>query len=385
MRKTLIEILILSIIAFGVLWLLDSTVDAQQCPGGKCPTEKTQPSSRGWRWAPSAPLLPTYYPSPAIIRILVDEGKGPQGAGTGTIFQQERKVAYVLTAAHVVKDRKRNDSAAVVVLAGDGGAFEASVLACNVTWDVAILRIADPKIKPIALADEAPKPGDSIECSGFGPDGASYRYVLGQMIQFVAPGKNLPNEWMEVGVASRPGDSGGPMVNAKGRIVGLINGTDGHITAGPCLPRIRRIVNGILGRGPPRSLGSPASILPVCPPPLPPPGNTPGLIPGPLPPSLPVPAVIDYDLLATAILKQINLDDFRGPAGPPGPVGRVGVAGQTGPNGANVIGNPGPAGPRGPTGSYSDLSEEEMQDLAERIKELINGSVRVKVDRVPSK
>jgi hypothetical protein len=54
-----------------------------------------------------------------------------------------------------------------------------------------------------------------------------------------------------------------------------------------------------------------------------------------------------------------------------------------GPVGAK--GNPGPSGLQGPSGSYSDLTDEEKLELATQIRELINGSVKVKVDRVPSK
>ena len=60
---------------------------------------------RSVRWAPSVPMAPVTAQNPAIVQILVDEGRGRQGAGTGTIFRQEREVAYVLTAAHVVADR----------------------------------------------------------------------------------------------------------------------------------------------------------------------------------------------------------------------------------------------------------------------------------------
>ena len=358
MRKLILEILVLSVVAFGVLWLLSPPANAQEWRPG---------SASGVNWQCPIPKA-----NPAGIRIAVDEGAGLQPAGSGAVFRQERKIAYILTAAHVVKDRKKNDSHAVVVYANDG-AFYATVLACDKTWDVAILRISDPKVKPLALADNPPKPGDSVECNGF--SNGVYRYARGPMTQFVAPGKDLPFEWMEVKVASRPGDSGGPIVNTKGRIVGLINGTDGRITAGPCLPRIRKIVDGLLGRRPPslplRGRLPTNPVIPVIYPPS---------LPEPLPVVPPVMTEIDYDKLAVAVLKQINPDDFRGPVGP---AGLAGLSGRRGPRGA--LGTSGPTGPQGPSGSYSDLSEEEMLDLANRIKKLINGSVRVKVDKVLSK
>lgn len=350
MRKLLLDFLILSIVAFSLLWLFNPA-DAQ-CVGGQCPTQSQ------WR-------APTIKGNSAIVRIIIRESLG-NGIGSGTIFRQERKVAYVLTAAHVVADRIRNG----VTVRVSGQLYQATVLCEDKLWDVAILRIADPGIKPIALADEIPKPGDSVECSGLGPNGV-YRYARGPVTKFVSPGKNLPFEWIEVKIASRQGDSGGPIVNTKGRIVGLINGTDNRITAGPCLPRIRKIIKGILG--------------PVCPSPRPAPAAPPSSE-APEIPSTPLPVDINYDLLAAAVLKQINLDDLRGPVGPagkPGLPGLTGAAGQRGSVGAT--GDPGPSGLRGPSGSFNDLTEDEKEEIAEAIKELINGSVRVKVQAVSTK
>lgn len=357
MKKLFFDILILSAIAFGILWLLDSTADAQ-CANGKCPPRPTPSLDIGGWKAPAAKH------NPAIIRVYVNEGNGPSYAGSGTVFRQKGKVAYVLTAAHVIKDRIKND---VTVWTGRQ-LYQATVLSEDRLWDVAVLRIADPRVIPIFLADKMPSTGDSVECSGFGPNGV-YRYTQGPVTQFVSPGKDLPLEWIEVKVASKPGDSGGPIVNMKGRIVGLINGSDGHITAGPCLPRIRRIVDDLFGRRPP-VISPPARILPVNPPALP------GLPPV-VPPAM---SEINYDKLAKAILRLMDLDDFWGAAGPAGPQGSAGPTGSRGPKGEN--GEPGACGVPGAVGTYSDLTGEEMLDLANRIKKLINGSVRVKVQSV---
>ena len=382
MKKLIIEILILSAVAFGILWLFDSTANAQ-CANGRCPP---QSPSTSLTWNISLPATG----NPAIVRVYVKEGKGSRGGGSGAVFRQERKVAYVLTAAHVIADRTKGG---VTVWTGKQ-LYQATVLREDKLWDVAVLRIANPGIKPLILADDLPEIGDSVECSGLGSNGV-FQYRIGPVTQFVSPGKNLPLEWIEVKVASRQGDSGGPIVNTKGRIVGLINGTNGRITAGPCLPRIRKIVDGLLGCRPqrrpvpirevsprlgPLTPSTPALIPPICPPSLRPAPAAPSSPEAPEIPSTPAPMEIDYDLLAVAVLKQINPDDFRGPAGPNGPIGPAGPIGPGGLDGA--AGLPGPSGLRGPSGSYNDLTEEEMQNLAERIKKLINGSVRIKVEAV---
>lgn len=349
MKRLLLDILILSTAAFGILWLLDSTANSQECPDGKCPTS-------GWR----APAIKN---NPAVVRVFVKEGNGPRAIGSGVVFRQRGKVAYVLTAAHVIRDRIKNG---VTVWTGKQ-LYQATVLACNETWDVAILRIADPKIKPLILADNPPRPGDSVECSGLGQNG-TFRYFQGPVTQYVSPGKQHPFEWIEVRAVVRQGDSGGPIVNKKGRIVGLITGSDHSITVGPCLPRIRKIVDGLFGRKP-----SAAPLLrPVRPP----------LRPAPrpvkpvreLPSSTPLPAEINYNKLAEIILSKINPDDFRGPVGPVGPPGTTGARGEPGKMGSSGL--------HGPSEKFSDLTEDEKQEIAEAIKELINGSVRIKVQAI---
>ena len=85
----------------------------------------------------------------------------------------------------------------------------------------------------------------------------------------------------------------------------------------------------------------------------------------PDPPVAVTTAVLDYDKLADAIVTRLDLEALRGPAGP---TGEPGTPGEQGPQGV--------AGPAGLQGSPGEI---DVDDLTEKIKRRIEGSIRVKV------
>lgn len=124
------------------------------------------------------------------------------------------------------------------------------------------------------------------------------------------------------------GDSGGPIFNGRGQLVGIISGCDGRYTTGPCFPRIRAILRCVLrktGRavgGSVRAvLGTPPRSVPVPPATVAPstgPSEVAGLIvavqalrveikalAAHTHPPQPTPAV-DMDVLAEAVKKRIQ-------------------------------------------------------------------------------
>ena len=311
-----------------------------QCPPGQaCPTYRSP--TQDWRVTrPGASRRPAKSPAnPAIVRVWSRDAAGNAGYGSGTIFQRRGKLAYVLTAAHVLDGSRQVSVRARDVWHG------ASIKQVDRVWDVAVLTIADPGVTPIRLADKAPVRGDRIELSGFGSGVYSYRQ--GKFTQFVGPGRGLPFDWMEVSVGCRSGDSGGPIVNTSGQLVGVISGTGQGRSVGCCFPRIRAILRGVLPQ--------PIVAMPVRPTPGPPPRQ-------PQPPVSVSTSILDYDQLAKAILAQIDVATLRGPAGPAGPQG------QTGPPGPQ--GQAGPPGAAGSLGSSPRIDWSRVAALEESINRL---------------
>lgn len=146
-----------------------------QCPGGICPAPRyplRPPMVYGP--APSAPRAAWRYESAtghraAVVRIKTFDRDGRQSVGSGVLVRWGRRIV-VLTARHVVKDAVK-----VWVWLRHGRWYEGRVLKADSTWDVGVLDIGNPpeaQAVELEFGDAAhPKPGDSLESCGYGPDG----------------------------------------------------------------------------------------------------------------------------------------------------------------------------------------------------------------------
>ena len=306
-----------------------------QCPGGSCPTQRPQVSA-------------AETPHKAIVKI---ESVDPQtekttGGCTGAIVGVNEGIAYVLTAAHAVGE----DGKPRVVLA-DGRSYWADAIPIDPLSGVAVLAIRDPDVGCIAVADTEPRPGETLYGAGWGIHGTDrsmrpdqpiplnivYRSIQGPFLSVKASA-------LEVGWASRQGDSGGPIWNARGQLVGVIARTDGRVTLGPCLPRVRAALRFFLPPYPKRVVAAPIPPAPKQPgvsPSAPgccPPGQTcpptkpiwdvqPPVVDKPVVPIAPeAPSAID-ELKAEIAALRAKVDSMTLVQGPPGPTGPKGDTG----------------------------------------------------------
>ena len=118
-------------------------------------------------------------------------------------------------------------------------------------------RVADLETERRALpvSTQAPQLGERLTIAGYGS--GWYRAVSGQCIEYFSPGGNLPAEIVELSVPARNGDSGGPILNDRGEIVGVLFGSDSTCTMGSYCGRLRQFLrrlreasNGFRRRGP---------------------------------------------------------------------------------------------------------------------------------------
>jgi S1-C subfamily serine protease/HEAT repeat protein len=163
--------------------------------------------------------------------------------GSGVLVDVEQKL--MVTNAHVVKNEREVD---VFFPAIDSEGFPKTefkyyddrarelailgeVLVRNPTKDLALVRLSKvpPGVRPVSLALKPAAPGSkvfSIGNSGLN-DGAMWRFTPGE-VRGRSPqkyGDGLgEREYMvlETTAPSNPGDSGGPVVNARGELVALI-------------------------------------------------------------------------------------------------------------------------------------------------------------------
>ncbi len=154
---------------------------------------------------------------------LVQVRNGKRGAGAGTIWHPD---GLVVTNAHVA------GRGPLRVEAADGQAFAAEILAVDRELDLAALRIQGKDLPTIQLADSRTvRPGQWVMALGhpWGVTGAATGGVI------IGMGRQWPEmpvskqEWIVVSLHMRPGHSGGPLVDVRGRLLGIntmINGPD---------------------------------------------------------------------------------------------------------------------------------------------------------------
>jgi hypothetical protein len=183
-----------------------------------CPT-----LARAWptMLAPSAQT-----PQPAVVRVITVERDGAS-MGSGVLVAVDASHGLVVTNWHVVRDA----AGPVTVVFPDGFRSGALVLRVDRDWDLAALAIQKPRVQPLPVATQAPRPGEPLTIAGYGPEGV-YRTVGGKCTEYLSPGSNLPAELVEVDVQARRGDSGGPICNSRGEVAGILFGAGGNLLTG---------------------------------------------------------------------------------------------------------------------------------------------------------
>ncbi|MDP1687406.1 Do family serine endopeptidase [Hydrogenophaga sp.] len=137
-----------------------------------------------------------------------------RGQGSGFIISAD---GLVLTNAHVVRDAQR-----VTVKLTDRREFVAKVLGSDPKTDVAVLRIEakDLPVVPLGSARDL-KVGEWVLAIG-SPFGFENSVTAGVVS---AKGRSLPDDsfvpFIQTDVAVNPGNSGGPLFNSRGEVVGI--------------------------------------------------------------------------------------------------------------------------------------------------------------------
>jgi serine protease Do len=137
-----------------------------------------------------------------------------RGEGSGFIISPD---GIVLTNAHVV-----DGASEVIVKLTDKREFKAKVLGVDKASDVAVLRIAAKDLPTVRLAvNDEVKVGEWVLAIGspFGFENSATSGIVS------AKARSLPDEnyipFIQTDVAVNPGNSGGPLFNMKGEVIGI--------------------------------------------------------------------------------------------------------------------------------------------------------------------
>ncbi len=137
-----------------------------------------------------------------------------RGQGSGFIVSSD---GIILTNAHVVKDAKE-----VTVKLTDRREFRAKVLGSDPKTDVAVLRIDAKNLPVVSIGKTSDlRVGEWVLAIG-SPFGFENTVTAGVVS---AKGRSLPDDsavpFIQTDVAVNPGNSGGPLFNARGEVVGI--------------------------------------------------------------------------------------------------------------------------------------------------------------------
>ena len=137
-----------------------------------------------------------------------------RSGGSGFIISSD---GYILTNAHVVDGADE-----VTVKLTDRREFKAKVIGTDARSDIALIKINASNLPKVPIGDsEQLQPGEWVIAIG-SPFGFENSVTAGIVS---ATGRSLPSEnyvpFIQTDVAVNPGNSGGPLFNMKGEVVGI--------------------------------------------------------------------------------------------------------------------------------------------------------------------
>jgi putative serine protease PepD len=224
-----------SLLTAGVVTSMDDDVAASSATASPSSSSQrsapvTTSTADNPDWAAVAAAV-----EPSVVSVQVSTGASSGGEGSGVILDDE---GHILTNNHVVSGAEQ-----VVVVLHDGRGYKADVVGTDPSTDIAVLKIIDPPsdLTPATLGDSsAVSVGDPVMAVG-NPLGLSDTVTTGIVSALDRPvttsaseeqqdpfgggagstSEQVVTNAIQTDAAVNPGNSGGALVDAQGRVIGI--------------------------------------------------------------------------------------------------------------------------------------------------------------------
>ena len=266
MKRVNIKYLVISALLILALSLSSGCVlpNVGTPPPNSSPSQITAPTNPSWT-PPSvesdAPLLPDFVAvvnkvKPSVVAIntevitydFFNQPFTQKGAGSGWIIDED---GYIVTNNHVVEGAE-----SITVTLDDGRTFSAGIVGTDWLTDLAVVKINAENLVKVSLGDS-----DELEIGewvlaignslglGVTPSEGIVR-SLGTSLS-VSPGQTL-YDLIGTSAPINPGNSGGPLVNIQGEVVGItsvkivmagVEGMGWAISINSAMPIITELIN----------------------------------------------------------------------------------------------------------------------------------------------
>lgn len=176
-----------------------------------------------------------------LRRSTVQVSSGRRGQGSGFIVKSDGEI---VTNAHVV------GNSSLEVQLWDGSSFPATLKARSTRRDLAVLRIPTANLTPVTLANsDGLRVGELVIAVG-NPLGFMGAVTTG-IVHGIGRRPGLgPTQWIQADVQLAPGNSGGPLADARGNVVGVNTMVAGGLGLAVPANAVARMLTGELAQAP---------------------------------------------------------------------------------------------------------------------------------------
>jgi S1-C subfamily serine protease len=145
-----------------------------------------------------------------VVSVVTD-----RSSGTGFIISDE---GYIVTNEHVI-----SGASAANIISYDNKVYRVSLIGKDSDRDVALLRIESGDYEELKIGDsDELKVGNKVIAIG-NPLGLSFTVTEGIVSALDREGPSGKKDYIQTDVSLNPGNSGGPLINTKGEVVGINN------------------------------------------------------------------------------------------------------------------------------------------------------------------